>query len=404
MNKRLSAQVRRGTYSSCIYLGYFTYPGSEYNNLIGKRYADGTRNVLFKMNITNSNISSINVNKWNITKNVEFDCSLMTAGGSVAFQNGQGAKSCQYDGWLIRTGAPGTGLLSTGSSDNSVLITDLEVDAATMPSPATGILMQSASTNGHEFFLEGVRFKNFPSGSRAFVSGLSINTNTNCFYENVDWGNVSYRNQIAITSGTIKRQLGVNACSSQFGKNEWFILSPQGQVDWVYGLGYPTLNARLLDGVTPWSICATPTTLATNIGPSCPLDVPQIHKINTLGAVQVKATVEVAIHEDLPFTAADITMYVMYENSLGELCVLNSMDVFAGALVTSTAAWSAVEGGKVAFYPGPVLYNRYKLELTTPDTVAANTDVSIGIRIHREVTNNTQNLFIDPEVVLTEAI
>lgn len=162
--------------------------------------------------------------------------------------------------------------------------------------------------------------------------------------------------------------------------------------------GYPTCNARLLDGVTPWAWRFVAPTTATNISRSKPFEAPQIGKINSLADGVRTLTVELAIEESLVLTKQDVSILAIYEDMDGNRQVINSYDPNAGALDVSTTTWSIEVGGQVAWYPGPLLMNKRKFSITTPNAIKSGTEVVIFVRFSFSVADITKIVMVDPEI------
>ena len=84
--------------------------------------------------------------------------------------------------------------------------------------------------------------------------------------------------------------------SSQYGNRE-FVIDRAGKlyVEWVAAKGRPTLNAKLHDGVTPWSIYATTTATAANIGRHSPAELPRIGKAIPAGYLLCRSSTHIPI-------------------------------------------------------------------------------------------------------------
>ena len=78
---------------------------------------------------------------------------------------------------------------------------------------------------------------------------------------------------------------------------------------------------------------------------------------------------------------------------------MDSYDPLAGALTSaSDVTWSSETAGQVSFSPGPILYNKYQISLSTTTNLATNTQVTVKFRVHSTTPNANIGLFLDPEV------
>lgn len=188
--------------------------------------------------------------------------------------------------------------------------------------------------------------------------------------------------------------------SSQYGNRE-FVIDRAGKlyVEWVAAKGRPTLNAKLHDGVTPWSIYATTTATAANIGRHSPAELPRIGKAIPAGYLLAEAVrtfrLNFLLESNLSWTKQDISLLIDYIGTDDVPRTLDTYDATAGALSTdATSEWSATTWNGQTWNP------KY-FSVTTPVAVKAGTEVGIYVRIHTTCSADTRGVIIDPEVVIT---
>lgn len=271
---------------------------------------------------------------------------------------------------------------------------------------ALGIGSGATGTSLHAWF-DSCKFVNY-QGSSSLLSGSPSRTGQTLYFRNCDFGNISsYGWQIAFGGTTDIKY--VTASSSQFGYRDFFIDNIFGYVEWMYVKAYPTCNAKLLDGVTPWVIRVSPTTVSGRLSRTSFVETPRIGKLMTTPSGVKTLTIELAVEESYPANAANLSAVIDYIDTDGNRQVIDTYDRFGGALAASTAAWSVESGGKVTYVSGVTRYfTKLKFEVITPtavkgvDSVAdAGTEVGIVVRAHKAASVSTQFFFVDPEIVVT---
>lgn len=287
--------------------------------------------------------------------------------------------------------------------------TDTIFDCGTASSsPHTGLFNWLTSGGGVLLLqMDSCKFVNFVVGSRLFSSG-TVNVSSQAFkahFRNCDFGGITvlgpklggttpYRN----TQGPRGASNGIMAISSQ-QKQDWFIDTYQGWAAWVSTRNFPTLNARLQDGLTPWSIQIIPTQLTDNVSRLEGFETPRIVSINSLSSGVRTITVEFGLEQSLAWTKSDITLMVEYVDTTGAIRSISTYSPLGGALTPSTASWTNASGSQFTYSDSGVLYfNKYKLEITTPTAVATDTEIGAIVSIRRSVTDTTKMVFVDPSL------
>ena len=274
---------------------------------------------------------------------------------------------------------------------------DFEITSAATVGP-TFVTFQGSCYTRHTF--EGCRFKGFVVGSRLMAVSTGFIDHTYVF-KNCDFGNITVFGPSLFGStlgafGMHQTMKANGAFISNASGNRMFVIdSAQVYVAWEPARSYPTLSALLPDGVTPWSIRMIPSSAAGGAARLSPVESPRLGKMNTLGTGARTVTVELLLDRTLSaWTKADLSAALYYTDSSGVQRMMDSFDIDGAALTTSTASWTStsfVDGGTIN-------YDRKKFTFATPSAVLADTEMSIYVRIHTTVSNNTQGIFIDPEI------
>lgn len=243
------------------------------------------------------------------------------------------------------------------------------------------------------WYFDSCRWTNFTGGGLTSAN-QSPSTPLQIFFKNPDFGNLSVFGPHRFTSVA-----SVIASSKQYGTRDFFISNRLGLVQWTSNRAYPTCNARLLDGVTPWSIHMLPTTTAGEVTRYQYLETPRIAKINTLPTGVRTLTLEIAAHEDLLLTRSGISILVSYLDATGGR-VLDSYSFGGEALTPSTASWTSEVGGKVSFVDQSLvqLHDKYSLSVTTPTAILSGSEIGIVVCLHTTAVSVSTGVFVDPEI------
>lgn len=194
------------------------------------------------------------------------------------------------------------------------------------------------------------------------------------------------------TESCIQVTRGVVASVSHMGPNfaDFFYRDEIGDVRFISGKNYPTLNAVLPDGSnTAWSYKVYPSVSS----PGRPLVLPYLMKWYNLAAATKTITIEMLLSEGFVSpTKYDVHASITYIDTSGELQTLSTLD--AGPLATSTAGWTTD-------YYGEKNYNKYKIAVTTPTAIKQNSYIKVQILFGLRAATTTDFMFVDPEVLLT---
>ena len=244
--------------------------------------------------------------------------------------------------------------------------------------------------------LRAIEFRNFIAGSALFA-GLA---DYRVLLRDMTMGNVT---ELGVDARNVVADHGwpnYVVGSSRSGPRNFYVTRPGGNCDWTGGKGYPTLNAKLPDGTTPWSWRIVPPTSAGVLTPLGPWASPEVVQINGLADGARTISMEFCLIDSATWTARDVSIRVEYEAVDGSQVILDSFDPSSGALTASTATWSPQVGGKPAWYiPTELLFNKYKLQVTTlaGKPMKSGSRVQGKFRVHQKLTLTTDCLFVDPE-------
>lgn len=164
---------------------------------------------------------------------------------------------------------------------------------------------------------------------------------------------------------------------------------------WRNNQNYPTLNALLPDGVTPWSVRVLP---YQEVGPLSPAQFSRFKKdFRSLIDKEQIITLELVI-KDTYANPLDNEWWieVAYTDSAGNRHYESSIG--AGApLAASSAVWNPMSGSNVTY--GPNNYGRFQLSLSTRHAIAAGSLVSVGVLSSRPSQVDTDYYFVCPDFV-----
>jgi hypothetical protein len=381
---------------------------SSFIEICGKKLASEDYNLKFSTEVSNASIVVNNHQTGNVTiKNANFTSYLGGAGivtnqgahfaagvrprlTNCNFKHSTGAAFLTFlSNWLVNLGLQGVTFDNAGNA-----------------SANTNTINFSGGAGGCEADIVGLKLLNFVPGSTLCTA------NTGSYKLNfVDpiWGNVSARGPFcgAVDSWDYNRYV---SSYSSTGYRDFSIDCPRGLVVWNSTLGQPTLNAVLPNGTYKWSFRLAPHTASGGPGMNLPLRTPKIAKINSLASGARTFTIEFCATDTQTWTKKDVSALITYADASGNNVILDTLDYDAGALTLSSATWSSEavnagnpEGGllKATYVSGATLYHKkFKLEVPTPvgSDLPLGAEVGVYFRVHRNVANATQFLFVDPDV------
>lgn len=278
---------------------------------------------------------------------------------------------------------------------------------ATAPQVPFHDLISSAGANITASF-DGCRFVNFVVGSQlANLTAPGANRFCTVSFRNTDFGNVtklgpSMSGAVLTAGAPSTRTVGYGQiATSQLGNRDFFLDTAAGWCAWVSTRAFPTLNAKLHDGLTPWSLQIVPTSLAANVSPITPFESPRLVKINSLPTGVRTLTLNFGIEQSLAWGRRDVSLMVEYEGEDGVMRSIDTFDSDNAALDVSTAAWTNADGQQFTYSESGVLYfNKKSLSVTTPTAIKTGTEIGCYFRVHSAVADTTKQIFVDPELVV----
>jgi hypothetical protein len=165
---------------------------------------------------------------------------------------------------------------------------------------------------------------------------------------------------------------------------------------WRQNQNFPTLNALLPDGVTPWSVRVLPATILDDVWATA--DVTSMKKLS--GSVSESKTITVElILNDVFIDPLDSQWWVelAYKDTEGTTHLLSS-EGMGTSLTPSLAQWNPLSNGHVPY--GVNTYNRYKMVITTPTSVGANTIVSATVYSNKPSITTEDFYFVCPDLTI----
>lgn len=259
----------------------------------------------------------------------------------------------------------------------------------------------SIATLNYNF--DGCRFEGFPVGSRFIPTTTALSNGAFYQLRNCDMGGITLMGPDFLGTssggaglGAFNRPSGVQLVNS-IGSRAMISNTPAGFVGWEPDRSYPTLNALLYDGATPWSVRMIPSAVNTVTAIHGGVDSPKFGRINTLGTGVRTLTVEMLVDTALAWTRREVVLVVEYVDSAGVVRAFDTWDPDAAALTASSAPWSATTFSD----GGTINYDKKKFSVVTPSAVLADSEVNCFVRLVSAVSNSTQGIFVDPEVLLS---
>ena len=381
-----------------------------YAHLLSKRYSDGTYalNILKAANVNVNDVCSFRSPGGGLFEGVRV---AATATGGV-WQHSDSNAITQQAGQVFRVLRCAFEHVSQTSADFVVCSAssgtarlDYE-DCDFTLTAATDIYPQIVRVSGGSPNLilnfDGCRFNGFVTGSRFLAAGTNWgDLIRNVTLRNCDMGGITRLGPdlFASTAGIDSYRYGKGMfLSNNFGNRDFVVNAAQGFAAYISAQLYPTCNAVKLDGTTPWSIRVIPSTLANAVSPSGPFEVPRLGKINSLGTGVRTAEVNILLDDDLSaWSKREVSVVMEYVDSAGKIVVMDSYDPDGAALTASTATWSALSYSD----GGAKTYTRKKIVLTTPTSVLDASEMTFTVRLNATVSNSTQGIFLDPEVLVS---
>lgn len=239
-----------------------------------------------------------------------------------------------------------------------------------------------------------------------FVAGSTIirdqpGSSGQVLFRNPSFGNVTTLRGLFTVSlgGVVPDADGYRAVINQFDGRDFMIDSFKGYCEHIAARTYPTLNAVLPDGSTKWSWRLSPTTQSGNMRGVNFFESPRIGKKNTLADGTRTITVHFAVEQNLSWDKNDVSILVEYQAPDGTIYQESTYVLAGGAFTADSATWSSESGGQVSFDDGggTLLFNKYKLALTTANQIDSGTEVGVWVRVHSAVSTTARFLFVDPD-------
>lgn len=407
-----------GLYPQLSYLGYpITSSGTDViktsvstgTHFKATVYPDGSYGFKFYGVPPMTSVASINIGvvPGAIIEGVELDSyTYGNTGAQIVFSYSGGTsvgaasliKNCR-----LRSKAD-VPFFNSSSSNSTFECINIVCDGNGMAAPMTrAVNFSSINSSGAEFSFENIQFKNIPVTSK-LVAPTDLWVYPSATFSNTTWGGIIGKGPAINPISWSKNSRFIQSFQSH-GNRDFHFDSNSIYYEWDSQAGYPTCNALLQDGITPWSIKVI---LPRNVlwaTRSTSGELPRFVKLtppsSTLAEDVRTLTVEMAIEETLTLTKQDVFLQVSYIDTSGNVVSIDSYDPSAGALSVSTTTWSSESGGQVIFNPGHIAHDKKKLTIVTPSAVKENTEISIHLRFTTTVPDIGRTIFVDPEVLVT---
>lgn len=371
--------------------------------LIGKRYAAGNANIrLYPIGTHQLNLA---YSSGTIIENIDVEQTF--AGNPAKIQNSDyGSMRDPFDaritGLKLTTANDSPVINVSGGNGNYCRLQLKDSDFINTSATANSGVFSSSVSDGADIRLDNVRFSGFVANSKLQTPDTNTNNtgvSNRLVMTNCTMGNVVAKQTYSTTAvaGSLRYATGY----SQYGTRDFFYDVMAGFVEWNGTRSFPTLNAKLLDGVTPWSIHAVPATIAANISALSPLELPRVSKLNSLADGARTVTLEYAVEQSLTLDTSKIAVLFQYQAVGGAIVTVDTFTFVSGTpLTVSTTTWSNEVAGKVYYPLDSTSHNKYKMVVSTVagKPMATNTEFNMIFRIYASVINTTKGIFIDPEL------
>jgi hypothetical protein len=396
--------------------GYMTHSLNIYHKatrIIGKINSTGLPNLQFHS--TNSAITNNTYFVWTFTNN----CYAKGVGFYNDYQSNTGicaqlavsgtadaGAAVMFDDIFMSFSNTSNSIYDLGTSYCSCTIRNLVFDNSGATAPHAGLISCSGNAN-NDLVINGIKAINCLVGSKSVKSPSGIGTG-NILIINADLGNAFAFDPIASMYGNSANSTFQRTASifSSATTRDFQINTIRGKSDWISGLGFPTLSATLLDGVTPWSIRFLASTIPGQTSTGRPHPSPRISKINSLANGARTITLEYLLNDTLSgIDTSNLWAELTYTDTNGRAVYLTTRQIFpAAALTPSTnTGWSTWNGTKATWISGGTInFDRYKFVLSTPagHDMTSGCEIIAQVHIGTSVTNVQQVLFIDPDMSL----
>lgn len=386
--------------------GFFVWTQANYYICVkAKKYAGGARNLVFKsINPGGYGVYGTLVlggSNGTIIDNVKLtgSASMPNIGALINY----GARSV-FNGCVIEQTADGNvPFVFAGSNAYSINaeLNNCEFIASGKTTPTTLASLFNNYTQSKKWIFNGCSCSGLLSGSQLVAGTTYYLDNNIAFFRDCSFPNITVTGPISLSGAAVNILPGVRGVyASSRTRDREFSMENPGLffIDWNKQRGRPTLNARLLDGITPWSIYAITSTTAGNVTRNVPVELPTISKLLPAAGDLAEAvrTVKVnfLLESTLSWGASDVSVFLTYTDTDGNPAVTDSFNVLGGSLSASAAAWSATSWNGLSWVP-------YEFSIATDKPVKAETEICATLRIHTTVANVNQGMIFDPELLIS---
>lgn len=395
---------------------YFGFSPTCYAHFKAKKYASGQRNFVIESTGNGPAIPTtivavgscpVRLENWDLycpgtptaspgpvsTCTPQFQMAGIGVGGNTSTVIG-----CR----MVTPGAqPGSPLFyANNNNPQRVEFINCEVVATASASAWSYVITPWVGGGTQRMVFDSCTFTGLVAGTRLIFAQAVGALSQFLLMKNCNLGNITNLgpNLLALSGPDFEAGSHGMAIVSQYGNREFAVERPgRLYTEWLQAKGRPTLNAKLLDGITPWSIYAVPAVTAAYSSKLCPVEMPRLAKLVPSNALLTEGartfTVSFLLEGTLAWTKQDISILINYQDPSGNIYSLDTYDSEGGALTTSTAGWTATS------WNGQTWLKR-EFSVTTPVSVKADSEVGITVKLHSSVSADTLGIILDPEIVV----
>jgi len=266
--------------------------------------------------------------------------------------------------------------------------------------PLTLMSLFSGYSKSQKYVFNSCTCSGFVTGSQLLSSSGTGYDQYIAFFRDCDFPNITIQGPLLLSGGgsLIAGTRGVYM-TSRTGTRDFMLENPGVSfIEWRAQKARPTLNARLLDGITAWSIFAIPSTSVGVVTRVTPIELPTISKwvpaaVDLAEGVRT-IKVNFLLESTISWTALDVSVFLTYTDTTGLPALTDSFNPLAGALVSSSASWSTTSWNSQTWVP-------FEMTVTTSRAVKEGTEICATLRIHNTVANISQGIIFDPELIVS---
>jgi hypothetical protein len=264
----------------------------------------------------------------------------------------------------------------------------------------TRVILPWSGGSTQRLVFDACRFSGFVPGTRLVSAGLTPLTHQMLILKDCDLGGINILGPNCLVGAGSDIEVGTAGVMvvSKLGDRTFALDRPgKAYFEWSPAAGRPTLNAKLIDLVTPWSIYGVTSPTPGGIYNTGGAEAPRLSKRMPTAIDLPEAprtfTVNFLLESTLTWNRRDVSVQISYQATDGTLHVYDSYDYEGSALSSSSASWSATTWNSQSWAPK-------EFSVTTPEAVKAESEVGITFLLHSSAATNVLGVIIDPEVLV----